>query len=75
MKELFDDIPDDLNSNVTGWLVLDNKRELPTPLNVDTFEALEDMSLKPLDKLAALERVDRTITLDMKMDNLGDGAN
>ncbi|KAF2438872.1 multicopper oxidase [Karstenula rhodostoma CBS 690.94] len=74
-EELFDDIPDDLNSNVTGWLVLDNAKELPTPSNVDTFEALDDMSLRPLDGSAALDKVDRTITLDMKMDNLGDGAN
>lgn len=74
-KELFDEIPDDLNLNATGWLVLDDAKELPPPLPMDTFEALDDMSLRPLDNLAALQKVDRTITLDMKMDNLGDGVN
>jgi len=74
-QELFDAIPDDLNSNVTGWLVLDNSQDLPPPSEVETFEPLDDFTLKPLDKLAALEKVDRTVTLDLKMDNLGDGAN
>ncbi|KAJ4335250.1 hypothetical protein N0V87_006291 [Didymella glomerata] len=74
-EELFDKIPDDLNSNVTGWLVLDDARDLPLPLEVETFEPLDDFTLQPLDKLAALDKVDRTVTLDLKMDNLGDGAN
>jgi iron transport multicopper oxidase len=74
-QELFDEIPDDLNSNVTGWLVLDDARDLPLPLEVETFEPLDDFTLQPLDKLAALNKVDRTVTLDLKMDNLGDGAN
>lgn len=74
-QELFDAIPDDLNSNATGWLVLDNTQDLPPPLDVEDFEPLDDFTLKPLDNLAALERVDRTVTLDIKMDNLGDGAN
>jgi iron transport multicopper oxidase len=75
VKELFDNIPNDLNSNVTGWFVLDSKKELPIPAQLDAFEPLDDFSLKPLDSLAALDTVDRTITLDIKMDNLGDGAN
>ncbi|KAL1600155.1 hypothetical protein SLS59_006229 [Nothophoma quercina] len=74
-EELFDAIPDDLISNVTGWLVLDTTQDLPPPLDLDDFEPLDDFSLRPLDEFAALEDVDRTITLDVKMDNLGDGAN
>lgn len=74
-KELFDVIPSDLNPNVTGWLVLDGTRELPAPVELEIFEPLDDFSLRPLDGLAALEKVDRSITLDVKMDNLGDGAN
>ncbi|KAF3052264.1 hypothetical protein E8E11_011500 [Didymella keratinophila] len=74
-EELFDTIPDDLNSNVTGWLVLDNTQNLPPPSEVESFEPLDDFTLKPLDRLVALEKVDRTVTLDLKMDNLGDGAN
>jgi iron transport multicopper oxidase len=72
---LFDAIPDDLNTNVTGWLVVDSARDLPPPLDLNDFEPLDDVSLRPLDGLSALDQVDRTITLDVKMDNLGDGAN
>jgi iron transport multicopper oxidase len=75
LKELFDAIPDDLNMNATGWLVIDGAGKLPEPLQLDDFDAFDDISLRPLDSLAALPKVDRTITLDMKMDNLGDGAN
>ncbi|KAF2629515.1 multicopper oxidase [Macroventuria anomochaeta] len=74
-EELFDTIPDDLNSNVTGWLVVDSTQGLPPPLKLDLFTPVDDYSLRPLDGLAALDTVDRTITLDLKMDNLGDGAN
>lgn len=75
VKDLFDDIPDDLKSNVRGWLVLDSKKALPIPTQVDTFEPLDDMTLRPLDKLAALDTVDKSVTLDLKMDNLADGVN
>ena len=75
IKELFDAIPDDLNSNATGWLVVDKTQELSQPLELDAFEPLDDFSLRPLDSLVALDAVDRTVTLDLKMDNLGDGAN
>lgn len=75
MQELFDAIPDDLNSNVTGWLVLDETQDLMPPSEVETFEPLDDFTLKPLDSMAMFDKVDRTVTLDIKMDNLGDGAN
>lgn len=54
---------------------MDHTQDLPAPLEVETFEPLDDFTLEPLDKLAALDNVDRTVTLDLKMDNLGDGAN
>lgn len=68
-------MPDDLNSKVTGWLLVDGSRDLPPPAELDSFDPLDDFTLKPLDKLAALDKVDKTVTLDLKMDNLGDGAN
>jgi iron transport multicopper oxidase len=60
---------------VTGWLVVDSTQDLPPPLKLDELKPLDDFSLRPLDGLSALDAVDRTITLDVKMDNLGDGAN
>ncbi|KAF2993684.1 hypothetical protein E8E13_001519 [Curvularia kusanoi] len=74
-EELFDAIPDDLQSNVTGWLVTDSTQELPLPSPIEAFEPFDDMALRPFDDLTALDKVDRSVTLDLKMDNLGDGAN
>ncbi|KAF1929489.1 multicopper oxidase [Didymella exigua CBS 183.55] len=74
-EELFDAIPEDLNSKVTGWLVVDSKQALPRPSEVIAFDPMDDFTLKPLDRMASLDIVDRTVTLDITMDNLGDGAN
>ncbi|CBX99496.1 similar to iron transport multicopper oxidase FET3 [Plenodomus lingam JN3] len=74
-QDLFDAIPDGLNPNVTGWLVYDDSKEKPAPKEAQAFEPFDDFTLVPYDKGALLEHVDRTITLDMKMDNLDDGAN
>ncbi|KAM5480711.1 hypothetical protein MaudMau93_007398 [Microsporum audouinii] len=73
--DLFDQIPPHLNPNVTSWLVYDDKKPLPQPKTVDKFAPLDDYSLKPSDKMELLDHVDHSIVLDLKMDNLGDGAN
>ncbi|EON62388.1 ferrooxidoreductase Fet3 [Coniosporium apollinis CBS 100218] len=74
-QDLFDQVPEGLNSNVTGWLVYDNTKELPTPAFVDEFDPFDDYTLVPQDGMSLLDEVDYSITFDMKMDNLGDGAN
>jgi iron transport multicopper oxidase len=45
------------------------------PHNVQEFEPFDDFDLVPFDKEALLDHVDQSITLNMKMDNLADGAN
>lgn len=75
MQDLFDQVPEGLNSNVTGWLVYDDTKELPTPAFVDEFDPFDDYTLVPQDGMSLLNEVDYSITFDMKMDNLGDGAN
>ena len=73
---LFDVIPDDQNSNVTGWLVYDDAKPLPAAAFVDDFDdALDDFALVPVDAQPLLVTVDHSFSLDVKMDNLGDGAN
>lgn len=72
--DLFDQIPDGLNPNVTGWLVYDESKTLPTPANITKFEPFDDMTLVPTDKLALFENPVRSISVDVIMDNLGDGA-
>ena len=74
-EDLFDTVPDGLNPNVTGWLVYDEKKEMPTPKDIDSFESFDDFNLVPYDKQTVFDRVDQTVTLDMNMGNLDDGAN
>ena len=74
-QDLFDRVPKGLNPNVTGWLVYDDSKEKPAPKAVAAFEPFDDFKLVPYDKEELLSHVDRSITLDVKMDNLKDGAN
>ena len=74
-QDLFDAVPEGLNPNVTGWLVYDDAKEKPAPKEIDAFEPFDDFNLVPYDKEGLLDKVDRSITLDLKMDNLNDGAN
>ncbi|EKD17492.1 uncharacterized protein L3040_006607 [Drepanopeziza brunnea f. sp. 'multigermtubi'] len=72
--DLFDQLPDDLNWNSTGWLVYDDTKPMPTPAVVDApFDFYDDFALVPFDKKPLLPDADQTITLDVIMDNLGDG--
>lgn len=72
--DLFDKVPDGLNPNVTGWLVYDETKSLPAPANLTEFDPFDDMTLVPYDKQELLENPVQSITLDVIMDNLGDGA-
>ena len=75
LETLFDTIPSGLNPNVTGWLMYDKTKDLPKPALRDDFKAFDDFTLVPTDGMETYRSVDRSITLDVKMDNLGDGAN
>lgn len=68
-------MPDTTNPNVTSWLVYDDKKALPKPALIDAFEPYDDFALVPLDGMKLLPNADQTVTLEMAMDNLGDGAN
>ncbi|KAI4176638.1 MAG: hypothetical protein LQ343_000929 [Gyalolechia ehrenbergii] len=74
-QDLFDAIPANLNPNVTGWLVYDKTAPLPAPALIDSFEPFDDFTLVPYDRQPLFDKVDYSFNLDMKMDNLGDGAN
>ncbi|KAF2010008.1 multicopper oxidase [Aaosphaeria arxii CBS 175.79] len=74
-QDLFDVVPDGLNPNVTGWLVYDSTKEKPAAKEISEFAPFDDFTLVPQDSEPLLQHVDRSITLDMKMDNLIDGAN
>lgn len=72
---MFDSFPDTLNYNVTGWLVYDKTKSLPEAKLVDEFTEIDDFNLVPYDKEPLLGDADQTITLEVVMDNLNDGAN
>ncbi|KAF2497204.1 iron transport multicopper oxidase FET3 precursor [Lophium mytilinum] len=74
-EDLFDTVPATLNPNVTGWLVYDDKKDLPAAAPIDSFDPFDDFALIPQDKEKLFDKVDYSFTLDLKMDNLGDGAN
>lgn len=73
-ESLFDKIPASLNPNATGWLVYDSAAPLPTPALLDAFNDFDDYTLVPTDGEELLGPVDYSFTLDLSMDNLGDGA-
>ena len=73
--DLFDQIPDGLNPNVTSFLVYDNAASLPEPAPTEEFDTFDDFTLVPQDRLALLEDPVMTVQLDVVMDNLADGAN
>ena len=75
MQSLFDTVPDDLNSNVTGWLVYDHTAELPAAALLDDFQPFDDCTLVPTDGLELYDHVDHSIELDLAMINLDNGAN
>ncbi|TVY31799.1 Iron transport multicopper oxidase [Lachnellula subtilissima] len=72
---LFDVLPDDLNWNSTGWLVYDSKNPNPDPtlLQDAEFNEFDDSTLVPVDKAPLLPDADQIITLDVIMDDLGNG--
>lgn len=74
-QDLFDVIPDNLNPNVTGWLVYNEKQPLPVPATVDELDWFDDFDLVPFDRQELYDHVDHSIRLDVTMENLGDGAN
>jgi iron transport multicopper oxidase len=68
-------VPEGLNPNVTGWLVYNDANEKPAPKEIEEFDPFDDFTLVPEDKEEIYDHVDQQITLDLKMDNLNDGAN
>ena len=53
----------------------DATKQLPTPALLDKFDPFDDFTLVPTDGEELLDNVDHSITLRVKMENLGDGAN
>lgn len=74
-QSLFDTLPDDLNWNVTGWLVYNSANTNPDPALVDELNEFDDWTLIPYDNQTIFTQPAQDIELEVIMDNLGDGAN
>ena len=58
---------------MTGWLVYDEANINPDPALIDELNDFDDFTLVPYDKKPLLPEPDQVITLDVVMDNLGNG--
>lgn len=73
--DMLDVIPDDLILNSTNYIVYDESAEMPEEYFVDELDFLDDFYLKPVSKEKLLDEADHAITIDVVMDNLGNGVN
>ncbi|PNS17401.1 Iron transport multicopper oxidase [Sphaceloma murrayae] len=73
--DLFDQLPEGLQYNVTGWLMYNDGADKPSPAVIDAFTPYDDYTLVPVDGKKTLSEADQTLTLNMSMINLNDGAN
>lgn len=54
-------------------MVYDETKPNPDPTFIDAFDEFDDFTLVPFDKQPLLPEPDQMITLDVIMDNLGNG--
>lgn len=73
-EDLFDQIPESLNPNVTSFLLYNDAAPLPEPTPIDEFDPFDDFTLVPYDKEPLFENPALSIELAVLMDNLGDGV-
>ncbi|CUM53253.1 unnamed protein product [Debaryomyces tyrocola] len=73
---MLDVIPDELELNSTNYMVYNKDKDLPKEYKVDSVDDfLDDFYLTPLNKEKLYDDADHAITIDVAMDNLGDGIN
>lgn len=73
-QDLFDKVPEGLDSNVTSYLVYNRAAALPKPAILNAYDDFDDFNLVPTDGQTVLENPTTTITVDVMMDNLGNGV-
>ena len=74
-QDLFDTVPDGLNPNVTSYLVYNKEATMPNATEIEEFKPFDDFALVPTDGEALYENPAISYKIDVKMDNLRDGAN
>ena len=72
---MLDSIPQDLKLAAMSSIVYDAKQAAPKPYSFVPSGSFNEINLRPLNKTELLDEPDYRITLDVIMDNLGDGIN
>lgn len=72
---MLDIVPDDLLLNVTNSLKYAEGNSWPKTYLVDDYDFLDDFWLTPLDDYENYDHYDHQVTIDVVMDNLGNGVN
>lgn len=73
---MFDVIPSDLILNSTNYITYNTLADTPDEYFVDSIDDfLDDFYLRPVSNETLLDEADHAITIDVVMDNLGDGVN
>ncbi|KAK6202582.1 iron transport multicopper oxidase FET3 precursor [Scheffersomyces amazonensis] len=72
---LLDYIPNGLILNSTNWIVYNETAELPGEYTTDLTQYFDDFYLRPLSNTTLYDDPDFVVTVDVVMDNLGDGVN
>ncbi|ONH68090.1 Iron transport multicopper oxidase FET5 [Cyberlindnera fabianii] len=72
---MLDVIPPELKLEVTNYVVYDESLPLPKPFHFSSEETFNEFNLRPLEDIELFDEPDYRITLDVIMDNLGDGVN
>lgn len=73
--DLFDQVPPTLDPNVTSYLMYSPDEPLPIPSYNEPLNPFDDFRLIPVDRQPLYTDPDQLVLLNLKMDNLGDGAN
>ncbi|GME74538.1 unnamed protein product [Ambrosiozyma monospora] len=73
--DMLDTQPDDLIVNATSFIVYDESADMPGAYILGDAEPLDDFYLVPLEAEETLPEPDHVITVDVVMDNLGNGVN
>ncbi|CAH6719736.1 iron transport multicopper oxidase Fet3p [[Candida] jaroonii] len=74
--DMLDVIPSDLELNLTSYIVYDSDKDLPGQYYVDSLDNFfDDFTLQPTNNETLFDDPDYKITVDVAMDNLGNGIN
>lgn len=73
--DMLDVIPKDLILTSTNYIIYDEEADKPDEYMVDELDFFDDFYLTPLNKEKLYDEADHVVTVDVVMNNLGNGVN